>query len=119
MGPKPRNIRCGGLVRDVRRRHRLSQRQLAERASTTQPVVSGIERDEVSPTLETLNRLMESMGEALVISAIPLYERPPHGGNRSIAELRADFRALTPAERLAQGAELSEIATELAGSARA
>ena len=118
MGPKTRNVRCGGLVRDVRRRHDLSQRQLAERASTTQPVISGIERDEVSPTLETLNRLMEAMGEALVIGAVPLHERPPHGGNQSIAELRADFRALTPSERLVQGAELSEIATELAGRAR-
>ncbi len=88
------------------------------RARTTQPVISGIERDQVSPSIETLGRLFEAMGEALVVQAVPLSERPPGGGNQSIAELRADYRELTAEERLAQAAELSEVATELAMGAR-
>jgi hypothetical protein len=57
------------------------------------------------------------MGETLTITPVGLDEPVPGGGNQSVAELRADYRDLTPAERLAQAAHLSEIATELAAGA--
>lgn len=84
-----------------------------------QPAVSRIERDVVSPSLHTLNRLFEAMGETLAVRAVNLAEPPPGGGNQSIAELRAEYRDLTPKERLAQAAHLSRIATELAAGADA
>ncbi len=81
---------------------------------TEQPAISRIERDVVSPSLDTLNRLFEAMGETLTITPVSLADSVPGGGNQSIAELRADYRDLTPEERLAQAAQLSRIATELA-----
>lgn len=105
---------CGPLLREVRRRHGLGQTELAERLGTSQAAISRIERDLVSPSVETLNRIMEAMGEALVVSTTPLDRPAPGTGNVSIRELRADYEELTAGERLEQAAELSAIATELA-----
>src|SRR5438093_6871231 len=109
---------CGRLLREVRLRHGLGQRELAARAHTTQPAVSRIERDAVSPSLTTLNRLLEAMGETLAARSISLDSPPPGGGNVSIRELRHDYERLTAEERLEQAIELSEFATELAAGAR-
>lgn len=109
-------MRCGSLVREARRRHGLDQAELAERLGTSQPAISRIERNQVSPTVETLERMLNAMGETLRVSTFSLAEPAPGGSNQSIAELRADFR-LSPEERLAQAAQLSEIATELAAQA--
>jgi transcriptional regulator with XRE-family HTH domain len=106
--------RCGLLVREARRRHRLDQAGLARRLGTSQAAISRIERDLVSPSIETLNRIMEAMGETMVVSTTPLNEAAPGAGNVAISELRADYEQLTPGERLEQAAELSRVATELA-----
>lgn len=82
----------------------------------TQANVSRIERDKVSPSLHTLNRLLEAMGEALQISTSSLDSSPPGGGNVSVRDLRADFDALTPGQRIEQAALLSQAASELAAS---
>lgn len=84
-----------------------------------QPAVSRIERDVVSPSLETLNRLIEGMGETLMLSSVGLSESVPRGSNQSVAEVLSDYRDLTPTERLAQAAKLSEMATELAAGSGA
>ena len=60
------------LLRDVRRRHGLTQRQLAARARTSQAAISRIERGLVSPSIETLARLLELMGEELRLDAGPI-----------------------------------------------
>jgi transcriptional regulator with XRE-family HTH domain len=59
----------GELLRQVRRRHGLTQRQLAARARTSQAAVSRIERDVVSPSVSTLATLLDLMGEELVLDA--------------------------------------------------
>lgn len=110
-------MRCGALVKGVRQRHGLDQSELAIRVGTSQPAISRIERDLVSPALETLERILNAMGETLQVATLPLDEPAPGGSNQSIAELRADYR-LSPEERLAQAAQLSEIATELAAGAK-
>lgn len=109
-------VQCGALIRDARHRRGLGQAELAQRLGTSQPAISRIERDQVSPTIETLERILNAMGETLRVSTLPLSEPAPGGSNQSIAELRADYR-LTPEERLAQAAQLSEMATELAAGA--
>jgi len=106
--------RCGLLVREARRRHKLDQAELARRLGTSQAAISRIERDLVSPSIETLNRVMEAMGETMAVSTTPLNEAAPGAGNVAISELRADYEQLTPSERLEQAAELSRVATELA-----
>jgi hypothetical protein len=64
-----------------------------------------------------LNRLLEAMGKTLSLRTLELDAPAPGGGNQTIAELRADYRGLSPEERLAQAAQLSEIATGLAAEA--
>jgi len=108
--------RCGRLLVEARRRHGLSQQVLAERTGIAQTNISRIERDKVSPSLATLNRLLEAMGETVKVTAVPLSSPPPGGGNVSIRDLRADFDELTPDQRLEQAALLSRTASELAAS---
>jgi transcriptional regulator with XRE-family HTH domain len=107
---------CARLLREARRRHRLGQRDLAERAGTTQTQISRIERDLISPSVSTLERLLQAIGETVTVSSLPLDQPPPGGGNVAIRELRSDYESLTPEERLQQAAELSEIQTELAAN---
>jgi transcriptional regulator with XRE-family HTH domain len=116
MEDAPKAVRCGALVREARRRHGLGQAELAKSLGTSQPAISRIERDQVSPTVETLERILNAMGETLRVATLPLREPAPGASNQSIAELRADYR-LTPSQRLAQAAQLSEVATELAAQA--
>lgn len=117
MARGQRTISCGALLRGARSRHGIDQSQLARLAGTSQSAVSRIERDEVAPTVETLNRLLGAVGETLVLGTTSLHAPAPGGGNQTIAELRADFFELSPEERLRQAAELSVIATELAAGA--
>lgn len=104
---------AGGLLRDARARHGLSQERLARRARTTARQVGRIERGEISPSVGTLERLLAAVGERLelVAAAGP-------GDNRSIEELRADYRDLTPSERIARGAALSRTGTAIAAAAQ-
>jgi transcriptional regulator with XRE-family HTH domain len=59
----------GQLLRAARQRHGVSQKQLAMRASTTQSAISRIERDRVSPSVETLRELLYLLGEDLSLKA--------------------------------------------------
>ena len=51
-----------GLVREARARAGLSQRQLADRARTTQSVVGRIEANLGNPSIETIERLLAAAG---------------------------------------------------------
>lgn len=78
--------------------------------------ISRIERDKSSPSLSTLNRLLEAMGETLQITAVSLSGSPPGGGNVPIRELRSTFEELSPEQRIEQAALLSNVTGELAAS---
>jgi hypothetical protein len=78
--------------------------------------LSRIERDRISPSLRTLSRLLEAMGESLSIVAGPVDEPPAGGGNVSIRELRDEFDRTSPGQRIEQAALLSAVAGELAVS---
>jgi len=101
------------LIRETRKRHGLGQRSLARRAGTSQAHIGRIERGEVSPSIETAVRLLEVMGERLSLSV-----EPGPRGNVSTAELQADYRRLTPGERVVQAAELSFALTSIAAGKR-
>jgi len=60
---------AGELLLDARRRHGLTQRQLAIRARTSQAAISRIERGVVSPTVDTLAELLWLMSEQLDLGA--------------------------------------------------
>lgn len=63
---------AGELLRDARRRHGVTQKQLAIRARTSQAAVSRIERGVVSPSIATLAHLLEMLNEELVLEARPV-----------------------------------------------
>ena len=67
----------GELLRSVRRRHALTQTDVARRAGTSQPVISAYEHGRRDPTFRTLERLIEASGERLRISAEVGTDRPP------------------------------------------
>ena len=57
------------LITAVRRRRGLTQADLAERAGTSQPVISAYERGHRDPTYRTLQKLVAAGGEVLRIDA--------------------------------------------------
>ncbi len=59
----------GRLLKEVRDRHGVSQHELAVRAGTTQSAISRIERDRVSPSIETLRELLYLLGEELALDS--------------------------------------------------
>jgi transcriptional regulator with XRE-family HTH domain len=109
---------AGALIRDARRRHGLDQRELAQRAATSQTQVSRIERGEISPSVASLSRLLGAMGERLGLIADPAPLPgtpgwfPPHD-----VERRRDFQETTPEDRVAQAISLSRTATRIAAAA--
>jgi transcriptional regulator with XRE-family HTH domain len=65
-------VTSGQVLREARRRHGLTQQQLADRARTSQAAVSRIERDVVSPSVDTLAYLLDLLGEELALEARPI-----------------------------------------------
>lgn len=83
----------GELLRSARRRHGLTQRQLAARARTSQAAISRVERDLVSPSVATLANWLDLMGEELELAATPI----DYGHDRTLNQQQL---ALSPNQRL-------------------
>lgn len=102
---------AGALISQIRRRRRLTQAELAIRAGTSQAAISRIERGLESPTVDRLNALLQVMGETLALSTEPMQ---PWADSADLAR----ERAMTADERLEQGIQLAQFATELAAADR-
>ena len=83
----------------------MSQARLAVRAGTTQSAISRIERDQVSPTIETLRSLLHLLGEELELGAADR----DSGVDRSMIGERL---RLTPEERLEYGRRFADYVIE-------
>jgi transcriptional regulator with XRE-family HTH domain len=83
---------AGPILKEARRKAGLTQRELARLAGMPQPAVSRIERDHVSPRLDTLDVLLRRCGVAL-----DLVERPGLGVDMTL--IRERLR-LSPIERV-------------------
>jgi predicted nucleotidyltransferase/DNA-binding XRE family transcriptional regulator len=59
------------LIREARERAHLTQAELAARAGTSQPAISRYEAATASPSVQTLDRLLASMGARLELSVTP------------------------------------------------
>jgi uncharacterized protein len=101
----------GEIVRAARTRHGLSQQRLARRVGTRQSAISRLERDEISPTVETLEQLLNAMGERLELAGAPL-ERDYDPLHRRAAAQRS------PEERLALAISWNRMAGRLAIAGR-
>lgn len=102
----------GQLLREARRRHGVSQQRLATRAGTTQSAISRIERDGVSPSIETLEHLLHMLGENLVLGAEPR----DAGIDRT---LNQGSRRLEPDQRVRRGLEFADFVRENRGGGAA
>jgi len=105
---------AAAIVRETRERHGLSQSRLARRAGTSQSFVSRVEAGTISPTVETLDRLLLVMGERLDVTSTV---RVP-GWLDDDPQQRAESRRLTPAERLERAFAANAFAAALHGGAR-
>jgi predicted transcriptional regulator len=105
------NVDAASLIRQTRRRLGISQRTLALRAGTDQAAVSRIERGEVSPGVDTVERLLAAMGEELKLEATPMerHHDPVH--------MRATMER-TPAERLQLAISWNRLAGDLGEAGR-
>jgi transcriptional regulator with XRE-family HTH domain len=101
----------GTLIRTTRERHGLTQAQLALRAGTSQNAVSRAERDEISSSVDTIQRLLAAMGERLELSVRRIEGDfdPDH---------LADSMAQTMSERLERSLAWNRFAGRLTGVAR-
>ena len=85
-------MKAAPMLRYARRLAGLTQRQLAERAGVPQATVGRIEAGQITPRVDTLERLVRATGHELKVGA-----RPGIGVDRS--QIRALLR-LTPGQRL-------------------
>ncbi|HYI98380.1 MAG TPA: helix-turn-helix domain-containing protein [Thermoleophilaceae bacterium] len=102
---------AGELIRTTRARYGLSQERLARRAGTRQSAISRLERDELSPSVETLDLLMKAMGERLQLSGEPL----PRDYDPLHRQANAER---SPEERLALAISWNRMAGRLAAAGR-
>jgi transcriptional regulator with XRE-family HTH domain len=98
----------GRLLRDARIRHGLSQERLARRAGTTQSAISRIEKERVSPTLQTLAELLRLLGEDLVLGV----QKRDTGIDLTLN--RANLE-LTPDQRVHKGLEFADFVRQNRG----
>jgi transcriptional regulator with XRE-family HTH domain len=89
-------ISPGELLRYGRQKHGVSQKRLAIRAGTTQSAISRIERNRISPSIETLRELLHLLGEDLTLGTA----QTDSGIDRTLIRERL---ALSPSERLDYG----------------
>src|SRR3954451_23646261 len=83
----------GELVREARKRAGLTQKQLADRASTTQSAIARLESGRTSPSLEQVERLLRLCGFQLIVELAPCHDP-------DIVQAEARLR-LTPEQRTA------------------
>ena len=102
----------GELLREARRRHGLTQQQLAMRARTSQAAISRIERGLVSPSVAMLAQLLDLMGEELVLEAHPI----DYGHDRTL--LRENL-ARSVSERIDHATAFANFVLRNRGAARA
>lgn len=79
----------------LRKQRKMTQQELAEKAGTTQAVVSRIESTAVRPSLETAIRLAEALGAVVDLRLMPLEEQ-----QAAEARTHAAVRNLPVAQRL-------------------
>ena len=99
---------AGELIRAARARHGLTQRQLAIRARTSQAAISRIERGLVSPSVETLEKLLAMVNEELVLEAREL----DWGHDRTLNEVNL---RLSVGQRIANAEAFDDFARSVRG----
>ena len=95
----------GDLVKEARRRAGLTQRELAERAGTTQSSIARLETGQTSPSFDLVVRLLKLCGFRLDVFLDP-YD------DSDLAQAEALLR-LSPDERLAHMEQVVNVLSQL------
>jgi transcriptional regulator with XRE-family HTH domain len=95
------------LVKELRTRHGLSQRELAYRAGTSQSAIARIEGGDEDITWKRLTAILAAMGERPQLASTRL----PH---RYDPDLLMRDRATSPTARLANGISFNRFGSKLA-----
>ena len=95
----------GELVREGRRRAGLTQRELAERAGTTQSAIARLESGRNSPSFEQVERLLKLCGFSMIVS-LATYD------DSHLVQAKANLRRSVD-ERIANNAAAIKFANEL------
>jgi transcriptional regulator with XRE-family HTH domain len=101
-------VSAGELIREARARHGLTQKQLAIRARTSQAAISRIERGLVSPSVETLQKLLAMVNEELVLEACAI----DWGHDRTLNEVNL---RLSVGQRIANAEAFDDFARSVRG----
>src|ERR1700759_3209271 len=99
------------VIGDAGRRHGLSQRRLALRAGASQAWISRVEQGKISPSIESLDRLLLVMGETLNLRAERAFEDEEDAAWQRVHSDRP------MAERLERAFDAAGFAAELHGAA--
>jgi transcriptional regulator with XRE-family HTH domain len=97
----------GELIRDLRTRHGLSQRELAYRAGTSQSAIARLEGGDEDITWKRLTAVLAAMGDQPVLGTARL----PH--RYELGDLLRD-RAMSPEARMANGIRFNRFGSEMA-----
>jgi transcriptional regulator with XRE-family HTH domain len=89
-------VDAASAIRDARRRARLSQRELAARARTSQTAISAYETGAKVPSLATLIRLVEATGSRLMVDP-GQHDRGANADDEQIGRWLADVLSLADA----------------------
>lgn len=68
----------GAAIRELRRRRQLSTRELAARSGIAHSTISLLERDRMSPSVDTLSAILEAMGSTLTGFFSEVGQAMPH-----------------------------------------
>jgi transcriptional regulator with XRE-family HTH domain len=90
------------ILSEARRRAGFTQRELAVKAGTSQAAIARIERGRSSPSLDTLERLVQACGFDLRVQLAPR--------DKQHERLIDELLQLTPEERLRGLEEMSRLA---------
>ena len=82
----------GELVREGRKRAGLTQKDLADRAGTTQSAIARLESGRSTPSLEAVERLLRHCGFQLIVELAP-YDGSDARQADSLASLSPEQRA--------------------------
>jgi len=100
----------GDLIREARKRPALTQRELAERAGTTQSAIARLESGRVDPGFERVRTLMRLCGFNLLVALDP-WDDGPGPGIRLLE--------MSPEQRLEYMVRAANLLSELNGLALA
>lgn len=77
----------GAKLREMRRRRNLGMRELAARSGISHSAISLIERDRMSPSLDTLGAILDALGTTLTVFFADLGSGLPHAPFYSAQDL--------------------------------